>query len=149
MTQFTSSIRIKASKEMVFDTIAHIENFSKAIPHIVNVEFYTETRQGVGTRFKETRIINKREASTVLEVTEYIENESIRLVSDSGGTIWDTAFTVKESSGAVDLKMVMDAQPKNFFARLSIPLIKNMLKKALDADLASTKIYCEKSPSES
>ena len=46
------------------------------------------------TRFRETRVMKGREASTVLEVTEYESPRRIRLVSDEGGTIWDTVFTV-------------------------------------------------------
>jgi carbon monoxide dehydrogenase subunit G len=144
MTQYKSQIKINAPKELVFQTVAHIENFSKAIPHIIKVEFLSEIHSGVGTRFKETRLMNKREASTELEVTQYLENESIRLVSDAGGTIWDTEFKVKEADDGVELRMVMDAKPKHILARFTTSLIKNMLQKALDADLRSVKEYCEK-----
>ena len=39
------------------------------------------------------------EATTELEVTEYVENDHVRMVADSHGTIWDTVFSVKEQTG--------------------------------------------------
>lgn len=58
MTQTIVTRRIDAPIERVFDTVCDIGNFSQAIPDIVNVEFTSETRRGVGTRFKETRLMN-------------------------------------------------------------------------------------------
>jgi len=55
--------------------MAHIDNFRKAVPGITSVEFLSETRSGVGTRFRETRVMNGREATVELEVTEFVEND--------------------------------------------------------------------------
>ncbi len=114
------------------------------MPNIVSVEFLTEQRKGVGTRFRETRLMGKRKASTELEVTEYVENERIRLVSDQGGTIWDTVFTVQSApAGGVELKMVMDANAYKLAAKLFNPLIKRMIAKFIEKDMDAVKSYCE------
>ena len=55
---------IRSPVDRVFQTLANIENFSQAVPGITNVQFLSEQKQGVGTRFVETRIINGRQAST-------------------------------------------------------------------------------------
>ena len=88
MSRTTVRRTIDAPADFVFRTVAEIDNYSKAIPHIVNVEFLSDVRSGVGSRFRETRLMMGREASTILEVTEYVENERVRIVSDEGGTIW-------------------------------------------------------------
>jgi hypothetical protein len=75
---------VVAPVETVFRTVADITHFSRAIPHIVNVEFLSAVRSGVGTRFRETRRTNGREMSTELEVTEYAANDRVRIVSDAG-----------------------------------------------------------------
>ncbi len=135
---------IRAEVADVFDCIAHIENFQEAIPHIVDVKFLSETKRGVGTKFRETRLMGKREGTTDLEVTEYVENKHIRLISDQGGTIWDTVFTVvPQGTGATRLTMVMDARPYGFFAKLTTWLIMSMIQKYLEADLDAVKAYCE------
>jgi carbon monoxide dehydrogenase subunit G len=141
--QITVSRTINASVEKVFDTIAHIENFSKAVPHIVNVEFLTDSKRGTGTRFRETRIMRGKEASTELEVTEYVENDRVRIVADTHGTVWDTVFTVKPGDGGALLEMVMDAKPGGMTAQLMNMAMKGMLQKALEADMEAVRAYCE------
>ncbi len=145
MARTTVTRTIQAPIERVFDTVAHIENFSKAVPHIVKVEFLSDQRSGVGTRFRETRLMGKKEACTELEVTEYVENDHIRIVTDTHGTVWDTVFTVKPASGGgVDLTMVMDANAHKFLPKLINPLIKGMIQKVIEKDMDAVKAYCEK-----
>lgn len=135
---------VQAPLEKVFDAVAHIESFSKVVPDITNVEFLSESRTGVGTRFKETRIMGKREATTELEVTQYVPNERVRMVADEGGTIWDTVFTTTATGdGAVELTMVMDAKPYKLLAKMFNPLIRGFIQKAIEKDLDAVKAHCE------
>lgn len=143
MSVYNSTIQINASLEKVFNTISKPGEFSNAIPHILEVEFLSDIREGVGTKFKETRLMNKRKASTILEVTEFTNNESIRLVSKAGGTTWDSLFQVKPEDDHVTLSLEMKAIPHNIFARMMNRFIKGMLEKALNDDLKSVKGYCE------
>ena len=135
---------IEAPIGTVFDTVAHIENFSKAVPHITKVEFLSDVRTGIGTRFRETRLMGRREATTELEVTEYVKNDHVRMVTDTHGTVWDTVFTVKPApSGGVELTMVMDANAHKLMSKIMNPLIKGMIRKAIENDLDAVKAYCE------
>lgn len=143
MSQISVTITIDAPLEKVFQTVGDIHNFSKAVPDIVNVEMLSEVTAGKGTRFREIREINGREASTELEVTEYVENEHIRLVADSHGTVWDSVFTVSESDGHTELKLIMDAKAYKLLAKLMNPLMKGFIKKALQKDMEAVKKYCE------
>jgi len=144
MGRTTVSRTIQAPIETVFDAVAHIENFSKAVPHITKVEFLSDTRSGVGTRFRETRLMGSREASTELEVTEYVPNDHVRLVTDQAGTVWDTVFTVRPAdAGAVELTMVMDANAHRLMAKIMNPLIKGMIRRHIEKDMDAVKAYCE------
>lgn len=143
MGRITVARTINASVEKVFNTVAHIDGFSKAIPHIVNVEFLSDQKTGVGTRFKETRLMRGKEASTVLEVTEYVANERIRLVSDAGGTIWDSVFKVGPTGEGTALELSMEARPYKLLSKLITPLLTPILSKALTSDMDAVKAYCE------
>ncbi len=144
MARTEVSRKIEASPSLVFATVANVERFAKAVPHITEVEFLTEQRKGVGTRFAETRVMRGRQATTTLEVTEYVEGEHIRLVSDEGGTIWDTVFTVTGTDpGPTELEMLMDARPYTFVAKIVNPLTKGIVRRALEGDMDSVKAYCE------
>jgi hypothetical protein len=144
MTRTTVSRTIHAPIERVFDTVAHIDNFSKVVPEIVNVEFLSENRSGVGARFKETRRMGKREITVELKVTEYVQNDRIRIVSDMAGTVWDTVFTVKPATAsAVDLTMVMDAKAYKLLPKLMNPLFKGLIRKSIEKDMDAVKAFCE------
>ena len=135
---------IHAPIERVFETIASIENFKQAIPQIVNVEFLTEQRFGVGTKFRETRLMGKRKATVELEVTELVDNQHIRIVSDTHGTVWDTVFTTQPAAdGGVELTMVMDARAYKLLPKMLNPLLSGMIRKAVEKDMDAVKAFCE------
>ncbi len=143
MSRTTVRKTINAPVDFVFRTVAEIDNYSKAIPHIVNVEFLSDVRNGVGSRFRETRLMMGREASTILEVTEYVDNERVRLVSDEGGTIWDSVFAVRPVDGGTELTLVMDAAPYTFKSRIITPIMKFVIRMGLVKDMDAVKEYCE------
>jgi carbon monoxide dehydrogenase subunit G len=143
MAQFRTTRTIKAPVDLVFSMISEINNFSKAIPHITNIEFLSEVKSGVGTRFRETRLMGGKEATTELELTEHKENELVRFVADSNGTIWDTIMTIQELSGTTKLEMKMDAKSYKLMSKIMTYLIQGMVQKALEADMDSLKQYCE------
>ena len=144
MAQISISRRINAPADLVFQTVADIHNFSKAVPHIVSAEILSDVKSGVGTRFRETRRIDGKEATTELEVTEFVENDRVRIVSDTRGTIWDTVFTVRSADGQTDLNMTMDAKAHKLLPKLMNPLIMKMIRKAIEGDMDAVKAYCEK-----
>ncbi len=146
MTPITVTKTIAAPIEVVFQTVADIAQFSKANPQITKVEFLTESHRGVGTRFRETRLMKGKEATTELEVTEYLENDRIRMIADSHGAVWDTVFTVREVDDQVTLKMVMESRPYKLMPRIMNPLIRGAIAKAVEGDMDAVKVYCE-SPS--
>jgi carbon monoxide dehydrogenase subunit G len=145
MGRIASTRRIDAPVDRVFQTVSQIENFAKAIPAIVKVEFVTPQHTGVGTRFRETRRMGKREATVELEVKEFVANDRIRLVADAGGTVWDTVFSVKPAGGATELSMVMDDKPYRLPAKLFNPLLRGMIRKNVERDMDAVKAHCERS----
>lgn len=135
--------QIQTPVDEVFQTISDIRNFSKAVPDIIDIEFLSETKSGVGTRFRETREFGGKKAATELEVTEYAENDHIRIVSDTQGTIWDSIFTVSEKEGGCELILEMEARPYKFLSKITTPIMKGIIGKALERDMDAVKEYCE------
>lgn len=143
MSRITIARKIDAPADLVFETVADIEKFADVIPEIVGVEFLTDRRSGVGTRFRETRRMRGRESSTVLEVKEFDAHRRIRLVADSHGTVWDTVFVVTESGGATALEMTMDARPYRLVPKLLNPLMSRAIRAAIEKDMDAVQRYCE------
>ena len=145
MAPITTTRYIEAPPESVFTVIADIGNWAKAVPDVIKIEMLSDITTGVGTRFRETRLMKGKEATTELEVTEYLANQRIRIVADAGGTVWDSVHTVTPERGGTELELSMDARPHTFLARLITPFIKPMLTKALAKDMDAVKVYCERS----
>ena len=143
MKPITASRTINAPLELVFETVSDVRRFREAIPHIANVEFLSDEQVGVGTRFRETRVMNGRQHAVDLEVTEYIMPDRVRMVSDAGGTIWDTLFLVSQKAGSVELKMQMNIRPYRFLARIMNVLILGMVVKGVESDMDAVKAFCE------
>lgn len=134
---------IAAPIDVVFKTVSDINLFSKAIPHIVNVEFLSPAKSGVGTRFRETRLMRGKKAETELEITEFVENNRVRYVADSHGTVWDTVFTVEPDRDYTLLTMTMDAKTKKLIPKIMNRLIRGMVQKAVEQDMNAVKSFCE------
>ena len=143
MSRVTVTRSIDAPVGRVFETVAKVEGFAEAVPDILEVEFLSDTKSGVGTRFRETRLMRGKKAATELEVTEYDEDQRVRLISDTGGTVWDSVFTVRPEGDGTLLELTMEARPYTLLARLTTPLFKGMITKALVADMDAVKAHCE------
>ncbi len=137
------SLFIAAPVETVFDAIAHPENFERVAPQLKRIEFLSETRRGTGTSFRETRVMKGRETVTQLEITEYAENDRVRMVTDSHGTVWDTLFTVAPDGDGTRLTLSMDARPHVWSQKLMVPLIRKMVARAVEDDMQGVKSWCE------
>ncbi|MEL6610546.1 MAG: SRPBCC family protein [Bacteroidota bacterium] len=135
---------IHAAPAIVFDTIAHGDSFAKASHDIVGVEYLTEQRRGAGTRFRETRQMGSRRASTVLEVREYLPDERVRFVTDAGGTIWDSTFVLSPEGASTRLDLTMEDRPHRLLSRIMGPMIRNMVRSAMERDMEAVKLYCER-----
>jgi uncharacterized protein YndB with AHSA1/START domain len=150
MTSITVTRKINAPLQLTFKAIADIENLPKTNPDIVKIEFLTAQKTGGGTRFREIRRMGKKKNVTELEVTEYAENESIRMVADSHGTIWDSKFTVTAGETTDDkpvctiLNLTMDAKAHKFIPKLLNPLMKGLYKMGLEKHMDAIKNFCEK-----
>ncbi|MEM6472370.1 MAG: SRPBCC family protein [Planctomycetota bacterium] len=135
---------INAPRDRVFEVISRPEGFCEAVTPILRVEILSETRAGVGTHFRETRSMNGKETSVVLEIAESITNERVRMVSEAGGTIWDTVFTVEDADrDRTRMQMVMEIKPKRLLSRILNPMIRGMVVRGVESDMDEVKKYCE------
>lgn len=149
MSRTVVTTTIAAPVEEVFETIANVESFQQAVPHIVDIRFLSERRAGVGTRFRETRVTKGKEATTDLEITECVANQRLRMVADSHGTIWDSEFAVRPVPGGTELTLTLDAHAHQVVAKLMNAMVMPMIRSAIEADLESVKQYCEAPSDES
>ena len=85
-----------------------------------------------------------REACTELEVTEWVENDHVRLVAGTHGTTWDSVFAVVPAPGGTRLTLTMDGRASALLPRIMMLLIHGMVQRAVEGDMDSLKAFCER-----
>jgi hypothetical protein len=141
--RYSVNRNIKAPIDVVFRRISEVEEFAEVSEDVLEIEFLTESTHGVGTRFRETRDMNGRRVTNELEITELVEHDRVRFVSDAGGTIWDTVMAVSSKGDVTELQMTMDARPYKLMARIMNFVIEPMVTKAVTKDMGQLKEWCE------
>lgn len=142
--RWTSTRAIAAAPSRVFRAVADPEEFHKAIPGGSRIEYLTPTRNGVGTKFRSTRISKGKPSSFEMEVTEFVPEEHVRIVNVTHGTLWDSTFSVRPNGASTVLTLTMDARTDRLIARLMNRLVGPIVQRALERDLDAVKAYCER-----
>ena len=147
MSTITVSRDVRAPIEKVFRAVTDVEKLSESNPDVVRIEFLTDQRSGAGTRFRETRTMKGQEVQAELELTEVVDNEHARFVSDTGGAIWDTVFRFRPQGSPpgseTHLEIALDARPYKMSAKLMMPMITTMVRRGMEKHLDSLCAYCE------
>ncbi len=137
------SLTIDASLGTVFRAVSDLDHFSRAVPQIDRIEILSERMAGVGTRFRETRLVGGRETASELEVAELVDKEKVRYVSDTFGTLWNSTFTVAPAGDQTRLTMAIEGRPYRLLSRLATPLMRLLTAKGVAADMRGIKEYAE------
>jgi carbon monoxide dehydrogenase subunit G len=138
----TITKHIAAPPSEVFRCITDVPNWANTISGIKHVEVLTDGPIGKGTRFRETRIMFKKEATEEMEIVDWQEGKSYSVGCESCGARYLSRFDVEAQGDGSDVTMTMDVQPVTFMAKLMSPLGKLMagsMKKCIAKDLDDIK----------
>lgn len=137
--------KIDAPLDRVFNFVSSVHAMAKAFPDsVIKIETLTEHDRGLGARFRETRLLGKKEDVIVLETIEYIQNERVKSETLTAGSIWHTGFAVKPEGSGTLLTMTMEAEPQNFFARITNLFLGLGAKKGAAEEIDKLKAHCER-----
>ncbi len=141
-------VTINGSRAAIWAAITDIENASKTISGIDNIEVLEKPANGlVGLRWRETRMLFGKPATAEKWVTDAAVNEFYKTRAESDGFVFVSTIRISESGGGIALTSSHDSQPQSIVARLlSIPmgiLFKGVAKKALLQDLTDIKSAVE------
>lgn len=140
MPRFTVSKSFPAPPAEVFALFTDLDRLPSRVQGITKIERLTDGPVGLGTRYKESRIVFKKEATETFEVTAFEPNARFEMVAHSCGAEYraDHRFAPDGAGTRVDLTLTTRAE--SLFARLFMPmayLMLPMLKKCIRADLNS------------
>ena len=132
MPSFTLEKHVDAPPERVFAAATDFRRAPETIRGIVRMEILTEGPVGVGTRFKETRVMFKREATEEMQVTRFDPPHGYELTCENHGCRYVTTFRMQPRGAGTDVEMTFDVTPLTTPAKvmgfLMRPLMKSCLK---------------------
>jgi uncharacterized protein YndB with AHSA1/START domain len=139
---------IEAPPETVWLYTADLDTWAKTVSAIVKVEKLTDGPVGVGTRFRETRVMFGREASEEMTIVEFAEPHRMAFDADSHGCAYHSVMRFEpHADGHTRAIVEFNASPHTLGARVMSLLMGFMMKgsicKALEGDLADIKQACE------
>ena len=137
---------IHASPETVFDTATNVHEWQAIVPAIEKLEVLTPGPVGVGTRFRETRRMFKREATEEMEFVEFERGKRYALLAESHGARYETTFTLTPEGDSTRLSMLFDATPLTRMAKVMTFLTRPLMGKMAEMcgkDLDAIKAHIE------
>lgn len=146
MPEFTIEKDIAAPRERVFAEATDLAHAAEKIRGILKVEILTDGPVGLGTRFRETRVMFKREATEEMEITAFDPPSGYALGAESHGCRYHTEVRLEPDGEGTRLRMRFRAEPVTLPAKLLSFMLRPMLKvgmKEVDKDLDDIKAAAE------
>lgn len=137
---------IAAPPEIVFARAADFEHAAEHIGGIVKIEMLTDGPIGVGTRFKETRVMFGKEHAEEMELIDFDPPRRYALEAHGCGCRYHTEFRFTPKGGGTEIEFTFDAMPLTFFAKVMSFMMRFMMKscvKMVEQDLADLKSAIE------
>ncbi|MCH8822853.1 MAG: SRPBCC family protein [Planctomycetes bacterium] len=143
----TATKHFKAPPEIVWEVMSDLENAADRIDAIVKLEILTEGPVGQGTRFKETRIMFKKEATETMEITSWNPPNSYTTEADGCGCHYTSVITCEKDGDGTLVTMSFEAEAMSAFGKIMSALtgwmMKSVCAKAFDKDLENLKNFVE------
>lgn len=146
MSNLHLTTTVTAPVKQVFDAYSDFANAAEVVEGIVRIEMLTEGPVGVGTRFRETRVMFGRESTEEMEITEFKPGELVTVSAESCGAAFNSRFRFTPQGQTTRVDMDMETRPLTLFAKLMWPLgwlMMGSMKKMMQADMEQVKAACE------
>ena len=146
MATLSLSTHIAAPRDRVFEAFSDVGRWADHVAGIVRVARVTEGPIGNGTRFRETRIMFKKEHTEEMEFAEFDPPTGYAVMAESCGSSFVTRFTFTDADGGTQVDMQTSTKALTFFAKLMAPLgalMMGPMKKLMAKDMRDFKRVIE------
>ncbi|MDF1836742.1 MAG: SRPBCC family protein [Planctomycetota bacterium] len=147
MSELIVSTQVAAPLEKTFEAFTQLDKAADRVPAITSLEVLTEGPFGEGTRWRETRMMFKKEATEVMWVTGFNPPHSYTVEAESHGSRYSTLFEFKPEGDGTKVRWSFTATPLTFGAKIMAPifgvLMKGTMKKCMLGDLEAIGNACE------
>ena len=146
MPAVSVSTPIAAPVAEVFALFTDLKNAPGRVKAIKRIELLTNGPVGVGTRFRETRVMFKRDTTEEMEITEFEPNRRYTVSADSCGAHFTSTFHFRPEDDGTVVTLEINSKPVSLLAKLLSPLaglMKGMMLKCVQQDLNDLKAVAE------
>jgi len=148
MADITVSTQVSAPIERVFATYTELEKAVDRIPDITALEILSEGPFGEGTRWRETRLMFKKEATEEMQVTGFDPPNGYTVEANSHGMHYSTLFRFTPEGGGTKVTWTFSGTALTFGAKIMAPifnvLMKGTMTKCMRRDLEALRDVCER-----
>lgn len=146
MPCFTLSRRVEAPIDRVFAVFSDIPRAHEMIDQITAIEMLTDGPVGVGTRWREKRVMFKREATEEMEVTAFEPGQRYTVGCRSCGCEYESTWRFEPDGDSTQVEFEFAYRPLTLVAKLTYPLgrlMMPMMKKCFETDFLALKAVAE------
>ncbi|MCA9041275.1 MAG: SRPBCC family protein [Planctomycetaceae bacterium] len=118
MQSLSTSIVIEAPPEEVFSKGSDLEHCEEWISGILKAEVLTEGPIGVGTRWKETRMMFGKEAEETMEIVEFETPHYYVASAYNCGTHYRTKISFEPAENGTEVTSTFTGTPDTFMGRI-------------------------------
>jgi len=148
MADITVSTHVSAPIERAFEVYTDLENAVERIPDITALEVLSEGPFGNGTRWRETRVMFKKEATEEMWVTGFDPPKSYSVEAESHGMHYSTLFTFTPDGNGTKVSWNFSGTAQTTGAKIMAPifnvLMKGTMKKCMLRDLEALRDVCDR-----
>ena len=147
MTTISISLPIAAPAERVMQVFTELEKAPDRIPGIESVELLSEGPFGEGTRWRETRIMFKKQATEEMWVTDFDPPRSYTVEAESHGMRYSTLIELTPTGEGTRATWTFSGTATSFGAKVMSPifgvLMKGTMKTCMLGDLEALRDHIE------
>ena len=128
MSELSASTHVAASLDEVFQVYTQIDKAAERIPEITSIEVLSDGPFGEGFRWRETRLMFKKEATEEMWVTGFDPPRSYTVEAESHGSHYGTLFTFEPIDEGTRVTWTFKATPRSLMAKILAPIFNGMMK---------------------
>ena len=140
MSRVTVEQHVNATPQQVWDVVSDLDSWASVVSGIKTVQRLDDSPEfGVGTSWRETRVMFGREATEDMTVSKVDPGRSYTVEAESHGSRYTSVVTLAPSDGGTDLTMTFSATPTSSLSAMLSKTIGKLFegstRKALAKDL--------------
>ena len=152
MSPIVVSTQVAAPLERVFEVFTDLANAAERIPSITELEILSDGPFGDGTRWRETRVIMKKEATEEMWVTGFNPPHGYTVEAQSHGMLYQTRFDFEFDGERTKVSWTFDGKPLTIMTKLTAPifavLFRSFSKRCMLEDMEALRDVCESQEAE-